>query len=279
MDGHPLLLRLGTPIDFEAVLDSSDNSIQFNYNSLVGGGFQDNGAYATVGIKDDNGGVNGSDSLLLDFNTGPNAFVNSFLSTKIAVGIGGTPDYYAVPLTAGQSSTIAVKGSGGKANLGLYDGSGNLIALSASGQGTDGVISNFVAPSTGTYYVKVSGAPGLQYDLVVTRGSDFSLHSGNFNSAQPLDGASVVLGAITQGGGGLQALDLQSFSFSNIYQTDPVTGAFGSHIVSPNNDGFYLFGQNMASDGTYTYYNDGFGGSGIIYKLDSTARCRLDHRA
>ena len=47
-------------------------------------------------------------------------------------------------------------------------------------------------------------------------------------------------------------------------------GAFGSHIVSPNNDGFYLFGQNMASDGTYTYYNDGYGGTGTIYKLDST---------
>ena len=26
----------------------------------------------------------------------------------------------------------------------------------------------------------------------------------------------------------------------------------------------------MAFDGTYTYYNDGYGGSGTIYKLDST---------
>ena len=68
----------------------------------------------------------------------------------------------------------------------------------------------------------------------------------------------------------LQALDLQGESFSNIYQTDPVTGAFGSPSLSPINDGFYLFGQNMAFDGTYTYYNDGYGGTGLIFKLDST---------
>ena len=70
-------------------------------------------------------------------------------------------DYYAVPLTAGQSSTIAVKGIGGHADIELYDGSGNLLALSdPSSHGVDGVISNFVAPATGTYYVKVTGAPG-----------------------------------------------------------------------------------------------------------------------
>ena len=39
--------------------------------------------------------------------------------------------------------------------------------------------------------------------------------------------------------------------------------------MSPVDDGFYLFGQNMASDGTHTFYSDGYGGSGEIFELDS----------
>ena len=78
-------------------------------------------------------------------------------------------------------------------------------------------------------------------------GANFGIHGTSFNTAQPLDGVNIVLGAIIRERWRLQALDLQAFAYSNIYQTDPVTGAFGSHIVSPNNDGYYLFGQNMAS--------------------------------
>ena len=117
----------------------------------------------------------------------------------------------------------------------------------------------------------ITGSPGTDYSLVVTRGADFvAQHNNGFDSAQPLDGVNVVLGAITKGGGALQALDDNSGVVSPIYQTDPVTGAFGSSIPTPIPAGFYLFGQNMANDGTYTYYNDGYGGSGTIYKLDST---------
>jgi methionine-rich copper-binding protein CopC len=261
----------GTPINFEAVLDSSNNTIQFNYTNLASGQFQDNGAFESVGIKDDNGASGGADPLVVDYNSGPNAFVNSNLSTEFGVGLGITPDYYKVQLNAGQAATFAIKGIGATADIGLYDGSGNLLALSSHpGHGLDAAISDFVAQSSGTYYVKVSGAPSGQYDLVVTRDAGFTLHANSFNTAQQLNGANVVLGAIEKGGGALQALDLQAFAFSNIYQTDPVTGAFGTHITSPNNNAFYLFGQNMAFDGNFTYYNDGYGDTGTIYKLDST---------
>lgn len=130
-------------------------------------------------------------------------------------------------------------------------------------------INNFVAPTAGWYYAQVGGAPGTNYTLVATRGADFTLHGDSFAHAQNLDGVSVVLGAITPPSG-LQALDLQAFNYSKIYQTDATTGAFGSSIVSPTSDGYYLFGQNMANDGTYTYYNDGYGDNNAIYKLDST---------
>jgi protocatechuate 3,4-dioxygenase beta subunit/methionine-rich copper-binding protein CopC len=171
---------------------------------------------------------------------------------------------------------------GGAGYVGFTGGTGGLTSIpsieswsytpsrSVIGAQPFEAINNFVAPASGWYFAAIGGSAGNPYDVVVTRDADFTLHGSSFDTAQPLDGTGVVLGAIVQGGGGLQALDLQGFSFSNIYQTDPVTGAFGSSFLSPTNDGFYLFGQNMASDGTYTYYSDGFGGTGNLFKLDST---------
>ena len=195
--------------------------------------------------------------------------------------LSSSPDYYAVRLTAGEAASIAVKGSGGEASIAVYNGSGKLLALSTAGVGVDGIISDFVAPSKGTYYVQVSGAASLSYNLVVTRGSDFDIHGNSFSNAQPLDGANVVLGAIQNYPvPALQALDLQGFSYSNIYQTDPKTGAFGTSITSPNNDGSYLFGQNMASDGYNTYYSDGSWRVGHdLQTRPDRSRGRLDHRA
>jgi hypothetical protein len=117
-----------------------------------------------------------------------------------AVGVlGASPTFFGFHLTTGQSASIAVKGSGGAAGIDLEDGSGNVLALPGAGTGVDGIISNFLAPSTGTYYVKVSGASSMAYDLVVTRGSDFDIHGSSFANAQPLDGTSVVLGSRSAG--------------------------------------------------------------------------------
>ena len=101
--------------------------------------------------------------------------------------------------------------------------------------------------------MEVTGTPGAQYDLVVTRGADFDHHNGNFNTAQQLDGTSVVLGAIIKGGGGLQALDLQGFTLRT-RSTRPIRSPAPSaaSINAPRTTRFYLFGQNMAFDGTYT---------------------------
>ena len=112
--------------------------------------------------------------------------------------------------------------------------------------------------------------PATQYDLVVTRDSDFTLHGNAFDKAQPLNGADVVLGSIVPGLPALQSLDDITGSISPIYATDTTTGAFGSSIPTPMPGGFFLFGQNMATDGIYTYYSDGYGGSGTIFKLDAS---------
>src|SRR5262249_55567673 len=68
------------PITFEAVL-GADGSIQFNYQNLSGGVFQDEGQSATVGVKDV--GTPPPGRLLLSFNSGPNTFVGSGQSTRL----------------------------------------------------------------------------------------------------------------------------------------------------------------------------------------------------
>jgi hypothetical protein len=110
--------------------------------------------------------------------------------------LSASPDYYRLFLSAGQTTSIAVKGSGGAASIALYDGAGNPLALPTSANGVDGIIAGFVAPTVGSYFVKVTGAASLTYDLVVTRGADFDIHGNSLASAQPLY-APAVLGAVT----------------------------------------------------------------------------------
>jgi methionine-rich copper-binding protein CopC/protocatechuate 3,4-dioxygenase beta subunit len=204
-----------------------------------------------------------------DYNEGQ---ARQLLLQEIHSLISPTPsNYYSFQLNAGQSSTVVVKGlKGGSATVELVDASGNLLALGAPGRGVDQAISNFVAPSTGTYYAVVSGAGNSYFDLVVTQGSDFGLHGSNFNSAQPLDGSSVVLGAIVKGGA-LYANEWENPLPLAGHQVDPNTGAFLTNF--PINAGAVTnpFGENLAFDGTTLYYNDGpFFGDNRIYSVDPT---------
>ena len=40
-------------------------------------------------------------------------------------------------------------------------------------------LNNFVAPEDGTYYVEMTGTPGVKFNLVVTRGADFNTQPAN----------------------------------------------------------------------------------------------------
>jgi Legume lectin domain/SdrD B-like domain/Bacterial pre-peptidase C-terminal domain/Bacterial Ig-like domain len=143
-------------------------------------------------------------------------------------------------------------------------------------------INNFVASTAGWYYAGVSAGAGTNYSLIATRGSDFTLHGGSFDKAQPLDGVPVVLGAIVKGSGGLFTLDDQLGNFSDpqnpIWATDPTTGQFtGNPIQAPGSPLNNPFGLNMAFDGTYIYYNNGQDfGDNTIYKIDPTTGTVVD---
>jgi methionine-rich copper-binding protein CopC len=273
--------------NFVAMTYDGASTVSFYINGAFAGSVTSNGlynyninTYDIAGSTIDGTTTEGSYEGLM----GGVGIYNQQLTAAQIVSLYNTPtlppratDYYAVPLSAGQSASFAVQGNGAPVGQIVVYNNQNELALGRQlGNGVESFISNFVAPASGTYYVQVSGDPGVQYGLVVTRGSDFTLHGNSFNNAQPLDGTSVALGAIVKSGASLFTLDDQEGSFGNpynpIWPTDPTTGAFiPPSINAPGNPANNPFGLNLAYDGTYLYYNDGaFFGTGTIYKLDPT---------
>ena len=83
---------------------------------------------------------------------------------------------YSFSLNQGESASIAIESlNGKKVAFSLLDDNGNVLGLSYTGAAnyTAG-LNNFVAQNDGTYYISVTGDPGLKFNLVVTRGADFT---------------------------------------------------------------------------------------------------------
>lgn len=53
------------------------------------------------------------------------------------------------------------------------------LGLPGAPTNVDNVIRNFVAPTTDTYFPRVSGAEGTDYSLLVTRNADFSIEDND----------------------------------------------------------------------------------------------------
>jgi hypothetical protein len=116
-----------------------------------------------------------------------------------------TYDYYSFSLTAGESATLAVKGLGGTSvNLELLDSSDKVLAAGRTGPtNVDQVISNFVAAETGRYYARIQGRFNLDYNLLVSKDTDFDTDPNHdFATAQelassPVAGRQYALGYVT----------------------------------------------------------------------------------
>jgi hypothetical protein len=164
----------GDTITFEAVL-GLDGSIRFNYADLVSGtAAGNNGASATVGIKD--AGTQGANRLLLAFNNGPNAFVGTGQSTLIAAVPGD--DWYSVVLTSTSNfltlQTATPAGGAGEfvnnltPQIELYNSSGVLVAsgtLVADGRNR---LIQYLATVPGTYSVRVLATGGTAGEYVLS---------------------------------------------------------------------------------------------------------------
>ncbi len=72
----------------------------------------------------------------------------------------------------------------------LLDNNGDVVAQSSPGATnyTAG-LNNFVSPDDETYYVQVTGDPGAQFNLVVTRGADFITEP---NADSPVPGQDIT---------------------------------------------------------------------------------------
>src|SRR5262249_52460171 len=95
----------------------------------------------------------------------------------------GGSDFYSFSLAAGQVASLVVTPlSGGTPGLELQDASGTVLSLGArlSANPPGLVVHNFVAPAAGTYYVRVSGAAGQTYSLVVTEDAGLALNDRYF---------------------------------------------------------------------------------------------------
>ena len=242
----------GDTLTFQAVL-YADGTAQFNYQDLVSGtAGGNNGASATVGNK--NAGAQGPDRLLLAFNNGPNEFVGTGQSTLINLP-DPTPDLYALTLTAGQKVTISATnpndGSGAGLDLSLLDSGGATVATGAGGSTNLGeVISGFVPASSGTYYVSMTGASSVPYNVVVTRNAGFDSEDNNdFAGAQDISATNGALGAIALGGA-YQAAAVTP-GFEDISGTGTVIGALtgldDAAASIPIGFNFPFFGSNQSS--------------------------------
>ena len=148
----------------------------------------------------------------------------------------GDTDYYKYCLNAGQSSTIAATGLSGPVSLGLFDGSGNLLALP-------------------------TGA-SLQSGGPVNLGGGFAGAGGllTLNGSAQINGSNLEL---TDGGFG---------EASSAYSNTP--GYVGSFSTSFNFQ--ITPGTNPTADGfTFTIQGDGTnalgqGGGGLGYYTEST---------
>ena len=128
-----------------------------------------------------------------------------------------SPDYYSFKLSRGQATTIAVESlTGGSVQISLVDGKGNVLATGVGGAtNVSESIEKFLASSSATYYVLVTGDAGVQYSLTVTRGATFSIQPHNsYSTAEDVTGTGGVLGSASglegDGVGGTPADDWYS---------------------------------------------------------------------
>jgi spore coat protein CotH len=133
--------------------------------------------------------------------SGPSSTVSNRLAVVGTTNGPTSPDYFAIPLSAGQGLSLALSYEGTTAvDLRLVDATDQILGVASNEAGdVQRAIRHFVAPSAGTYYARVSGA-GTAYTLVATRGGDFDIEpNSNIESARDITWAGSVLGSVGAG--------------------------------------------------------------------------------
>jgi hypothetical protein len=180
---------------------------------------------------------------------------NASDTIQLSLGLADTR-FYSFSLAAHELATVGLKnltGVGGE-TITIQDGSGNVLASGAGGAANlDQIISNFVAPIAGTYYVVVSGSNNSTYSLVVTRDATFDQKANSSQStAQDLSSTGGVLGYVAAS----PAVDWYRVTLSggqNALQVEtkiPLTGPSQAIDTLAPSIGLYNAGGTLLVSGT-----------------------------
>lgn len=175
---------------------------------------------------------------------------------KIVLGVPvKAQDYYSLSLRAGETVTVGLKGT---ADLELQNAAGVTVATAGGAANVNKVISDFVAPATGTYYARLSSGSfsPSDYALVVTRNAGFDTEANSTQataqnlSATPVAGQQWALGHAS---GAVSPLDLLGtpVTGSLILTSDKISLGIqsdGSFIVGPT--GIQFLGNEFVQPGT-----------------------------
>lgn len=150
-------------------------------------------------------------------------------------------EVYSFNLNAGDSVSLALSTIvSGTTGLQLEDGSGNVLASSATGASNyDRGITDYTAASAGTYYAVVTGASNTTYSLLVSKDAEFDTHPNNSTStAQPLNstaisGTQTAVGAITSGATDYYSIKLSAGQVLTLTTTTPGMGGQPNNTLDP----------------------------------------------
>jgi hypothetical protein len=200
-------------------------------------------------------------------------------------------DLYSFGLAAGQSASAVVNSSTpGALDVAILDTTGAPAATGVVGAtNVDEIVSNYVAPIAGTYYMRISGPANIDYQATVVTGGTFDAEpNDSFATAQTLATGSSALGAIS-GSDDWYQLNLAAGSVLTLTTTTPGggPGEFTNtldpaiELYDPNNvlvgsdDNSAADGRNAtltrtaALAGSYRVHITGAGGTTGEYTLNS----------
>jgi len=181
-----------------------------------------------------------------------------------------TEDWYSFSLEAGESASIVLTPTvlGEPAGMGVYNEAGDRLAVgSLDAYNADRSIDHFIAPASGTYYVRVTGGAEA-YSLVVIRGGAFDLEpNDSLETAQDITGRAGVLGYVSRHAAGLFAVNWEDGA---IYILDPQDGAILDQLPAPST--FVPtnpYGLNLSATPDLLDYNAGhWFGNTVVAQLD-----------
>jgi hypothetical protein len=171
-------------------------TVQVTLNAALDTGVNDGASNNTLATAQD---INPS------FVTLQTALAQATRGAVLGQTLDATFDYYSFTLSAGDTTTLALKGQvASTINVDLLDSGGNVLASGVGGAtNLDEVISNFAVAAAGTYYARVTGGSNIPYNLVVDRNAAFDTEpNATFAQAQDLTGTQGALGATGGGSGG-----------------------------------------------------------------------------